>query len=343
MSSESTFDNEPARTVYCMACNRPDVGMAYQSLVQAIHEGKAEYLAFAQEGYPGAQLMPGEVDGLFSLGNMATHDMRPLNMADFCLQGIMFILTFQGVLTLKVNHKKHIVYPGELVLLPPGTHFAIGDPVVSCVRLGWLVLDVKASDVQSPWRWPDWLMLKEEERQELTRELMKRGVSVQKVSEDFIQMYTRLAMLSAKEKIPHRGSRLKQMLSLAMLELLDGFQGKKDRGVKESPPSLHVVQAFLHQLPERLAETWTIETMAEACYIGVSKFSEQVKILTAESPAKHLARLRLEKACELLRDASHSLAEISKQTGFSCVSYFSRAFVRCYHKSPTQFRHDCLT
>lgn len=343
MNSESTFGNEPDRTVYCMARNRPDVGMAYQSLVEAIQEGKAEYLAIAQDGYPGTQLIPGEVDALFSLGNMATHDMRPLNMADFCLQGVMFILTFQGVLILKVNHKKHIVYPGELVFLPPGTHFAIGDPVVSCVRFGWLILDVKASEVQSPWRWPDWLMLEEKERQELTRELMKRGVSVQKVSDDFIQMYTRLAMLSSKEKIPHRGSRLKQMISLAMLELLDCFQNKGERGIRESPHSLHVVQAFLQQLPERLAETWTIGTMAEACDIGISKFSEQVNILTAESPAKHLARLRLEKACELLRDASHSLADISKQTGFSCVSYFSRAFVRFYHKSPTQFRHDCLT
>jgi AraC-like DNA-binding protein len=343
MKKTLTLENHPNGKTYGMKQQRADVGRAYQALVPAIHEGKAEYLAFAQEGYPGAQLMPGEVDGLFSLGNMATHDMRPLNMADFCLQGVMFILTFQGVLILKINHKKHIVYPGELVLLPPGTHFAIGDPVVSCVRLGWLVLDVKASDVQSSWRWPDWLMLEERERQELTRELRKRGVRVQKVSDDFIHTYTRLAMLSAKEKIPHRGSRLKQMLSLAMLELLDCFQNKGERGIRESPHSLHVVQAFLQQLPERLAETWTIGTMAEACDIGVSKFSEQVNILIAESPAKHLARLRLEKACELLRDASHSLADISKQTGFSCVSYFSRAFVRFYHKSPTQFRHDCLT
>ncbi|MEI6645979.1 MAG: AraC family transcriptional regulator [bacterium] len=343
MKKNLTLGSHPNGKTYGMKHQRADVGRAYQSLVGAIQEGKAEYLALAQDGYPGTQLKPGEVDGLFSLGNMATHDMRPLNMADFCLQGVMFILTFQGVLILKVNHEKHIVYPGELVLLPPGTHFAIGDPVVSCVRLGWLVLDVKASDVQSSWCWPDWLMLEDEEKQELSRELMKRGVSVQKVSDDFIQMYTRLAMLSSNEKIPHRGSRLKQMLSLAMLELLDCFQDKEDRGVKESPPSLHVVQAFLHQLPERLAETWTIETMAEACDIGVSKFSEQVNILTAESPAKHLARLRLEKACELLRDASISLSDIAKQTGFSCISYFSRAFVRSYHKSPTQFRHDCLT
>ena len=342
MSKRMTSENRPNGKMYGLKQQRADVGLAYQSLLPAIQEGKAEYLAIAQNGYPGAHLKPGEVDGLFSLGNMATHDMRPLNMADFCLQGVMFILAFQGVLSMMINHKKYVVYPGELALLPPGTHFAIGDPVVSCVRLGWLVLDVKALDVQSPWSWPDWLMLEEDERQELTRELMKRGVSVQKVSDDFIQVYTRLAMLSINEKIPHRGSRLKQMLSLSMLELLDCFQSTGEKGIRASPRSLHSVQEFLHQLPRRLSELWTIETMAEACNIGVSKFSEQVNILTAESPAKHLARLRLEKACTLLRDESISLADISKQTGFSCVGYFSRAFIRFYHKSPTQFRRDHL-
>lgn len=342
MKKRMPIENRPSGKMYGLKQQRADVGLAYQSLVPAIQEGKAEYLAIAQNGYPGAHLKPGEVDGLFSLGNMATHDIRPLNMANFCLQGVMFILAFQGVLSMMVNHKKYIVYPGELVLLPPGTHFAIGDPVVSCVRLGWLVLDVKALNVQEPWSWPDWLMLEEVERQNLAHELVKRGVSVQKVSDDFIQVYTRLTMLSANEKIPHRGSRLKQLLSLSMLELLDWFQCTGDRGIRESPRSLRVVQNFLHQLPERLTESWTIETMAEACEIGVSKFSEQVNILTAESPAKHLSRLRLEKACALLRDASISLSDISKQTGFSCVSYFSRAFVRFYHKRPTQFRNDCL-
>jgi len=255
----------------------------------------------------------------------------------------MFIMTFQGVLSVKANYKQHVVYPGELACLPPGTHFAIGDPVVSCVRLGWLLLDVKASNGHSPWSWPDWLMLEKEERQELTCELVKRGVSVQKVSNDFIQVYTRLAMLSAKEVISHRGSRLKQLLSLALLELLDCLQRIGDKGIQKSPRSLHRVQEFLNQLPERLTESWTIETMAEACDIGVSKFSEQVNILTAESPAKHLSRLRLEKACVMLGDASIPLEVIAKQTGFSCVSYFSRAFVRFYHKNPTQFRLERLT
>jgi AraC family L-rhamnose operon regulatory protein RhaS len=314
--------------------------MAYRSLLPAIQLGKAEYLAIAQKGYPGALLKPGEVDGLLSVGNMATHDKRPLNMESFCLLGVMFVFNFQGVLAVKVNHKKYLVYPGELLIMHPGTHFAIGDPVVSCVRLGWLILDVKASDVQSPWKWPDWLMLEEGEKKELTLEVIKRGVSVQKVSDDFIQVYTQLTMLSAHEEIPHRGSRLKQLLSLTMLELLECFQRIGDRGMRNAPPSLHSVQEFLAHLSEHLAEPWTIETMAEACGIGVSKFSEQVNILTAESPAKHLAGLRLERACMLLRDKSMPLAVIAKQTGFSCVSYFTRAFVRWYHKNPTQFRNE---
>ena len=343
MKSDGTFEDGPDKTVYGMTRNRPDIGRAYRAIVSAIKDDKAEYLAIAQKGYPGARLKPGEVDGLLSVGNMATHDKRPLNMENFCLQGVMWVFNFQGLLSVKVNHQKHLVYPGELLLMPPGTHFAIGDPVMSCVRLGWLLLDVKAPDILSPWIWPDWLMLEEREKKELTRELVKRGVSVQKVSEDFIQAYTRLTMLSAQEEIPHRASRLKQLLSLSMLELLDCFQHIGDRGIRDAPPSLLAVQEFLAHLPDHLSEQWTIESMAEACGIGVSKFSEQVNTLTAQSPAKYLARLRLEIACELLRNAAFPLSLIAKQTGFSCVSYFTRAFVRYYRKSPTRFRQENLS
>jgi AraC family L-rhamnose operon regulatory protein RhaS len=334
------LEKPPNGKMYRGAQQREDVGLAYRALMPAIQERKAEYLAIAQKGYPGALLKPGEVDGLFSVGNMATHDKRPLNMGSFCLQGVMFVLNFQGVLAVKVNHKKYLVYPRELLIMHPGTHFAIGDPVMSCVRLGWLILDVNASDVQSSWSWPDWLMLEEGEKEELTHELIKQGVSVQKVSDDFIQAFKRLAMLSSNEEIPHRGSRLKQLLSFTMLELLECFQSHGDRGMRESPRSLHSAQEFLAHLPDHLAEPWTIQTMAEACGLGVSKFSEQVNILTAESPAKHLAGLRLERACVLLRDKSVPLEVIAKQTGYSCASYFTRAFVRRYHKYPTQFRNE---
>jgi AraC-like DNA-binding protein len=342
MTDQNPNKQLPSGKMYGTTHHRADIGRAYRAIVPGIQDEKAEYLALAQKGYPGERLKPSEADGILSVGNMATHDKRPLNMENFCLQGVMFVLNFQGVLAVKVNHQKHLVYPGELLIMHPGTHFAIGDPVMSCVRLGWLLMDVKASDILSHWIWPDWLMLKEEEKKELTHELIKRGVSVQKVSDAFIQAYTRLTMLSAQEEIPHRGSRLKQLLSLSMLELLECFQRIGDRGIRDAPPSLLSVQEFLRNLPDQLAEQWTIDSMAEACGIGVSKFSEQVNTLTAESPAKYLARLRLEKACELLRNGSLPLSSIAKQTGFSCVSYFTRSFVRYYRKSPTRFRQEKL-
>ncbi len=342
MPDSHASDQHPNGKMYSATHHRADIGRAYRAILPAIKDDTAEYLALAQRGYPGARLKPGEADGLLSVGNMATHDKRTLNMSNFCLQGVMFVLNFQGLLSVKVNHHKHLVYPGELLLMPPGTHFSIGDPVMSCVRFGWLLMDVKAQDLLSPWIWPEWLMLEAGEKAELTLELIKRGGSVQKVSDDFIQAYKRLTMLSAQKEIPHRGSRLKQLLCLSLLELLDCFQRIGDRGIRDAPPSLLSVQEFLAHLPGHLAEQWTIETMADACGLGVSKFSEQVKTLTAESPAKYLARLRLETACALLRNAALPLSVIAKQTGFSCVSYFTRSFVRHYRKSPTRFRQEKL-
>lgn len=52
----------------------------------------------------------------------------------------------------------------------------------------------------------------------------------------------------------------------------------------------------------------------------------------------YIRKLRIEKAVELMKDPSHSLAEIAYLTGFSDQSHFNRIFKKMMGKNPSTFR-----
>jgi transcriptional regulator GlxA family with amidase domain len=57
------------------------------------------------------------------------------------------------------------------------------------------------------------------------------------------------------------------------------------------------------------------------------------------SIGRHLRRLRLERACGLLRLGPQRVSEIAEQCGFSSIYSFSRAFRTTYGVSPLVYRH----
>lgn len=75
-------------------------------------------------------------------------------------------------------------------------------------------------------------------------------------------------------------------------------------------------------------------------YIGVSSsyFSSIFKQGTGQSFIEYLTRVRIDKACELLKCTNLRAAEIGGSVGYSDPHYFSAAFKRTMGQSPTEYR-----
>lgn len=59
------------------------------------------------------------------------------------------------------------------------------------------------------------------------------------------------------------------------------------------------------------------------------------------SISAHLRRLRIEKACGLLRREYLSLADVALQLGFADQSHFTRSFRRVTGTTPSAFARSC--
>jgi len=82
----------------------------------------------------------------------------------------------------------------------------------------------------------------------------------------------------------------------------------------------------------------SVSDMAACAGLSERRFREVFKEITKESPKKYFNRMRIEMACEMLRNTTLSVAEIAERLGFSSQFHFTRAFIKEYGIPPIRFR-----
>ena len=102
-----------------------------------------------------------------------------------------------------------------------------------------------------------------------------------------------------------------------------------------APGMVMQVNQLVHQNSQPLG----IKEIAGALGISQSHLRARFRASCGVSLGKHLRRLRLEKACGLLRLTPNRVSEIAELCGFNSIYHFSRAFHAQYGVSPMAYRH----
>lgn len=98
----------------------------------------------------------------------------------------------------------------------------------------------------------------------------------------------------------------------------------------------------LRYIGEHYTDPLTLETVAHA--LGVSRihlshiFSQQLRI----NFRQYINTLRIDRACFLLRDPSHSISEVAYLCGYGNPRTFHRAFLTFCQMTPTQYRSQFI-
>jgi AraC-like DNA-binding protein len=101
------------------------------------------------------------------------------------------------------------------------------------------------------------------------------------------------------------------------------------------PPGLSAVR---HHIEANLARPLSLEGLARGAGLSVSRFSAAFRRHFGVSPIRHVLRLRLQRAGELLRDRNLTIAEVARRVGFEDPFYFSRQFRKERGCSPREWR-----
>ena len=89
---------------------------------------------------------------------------------------------------------------------------------------------------------------------------------------------------------------------------------------------------------ENFTDKISLTKIAKMVNISPSHLSEKFKEVTGTKFVDYIARIRFEKACEVLQNSHRRVSEIAFATGFQSLSQFNRVFKKLCGKSPTEYR-----
>ena len=105
-----------------------------------------------------------------------------------------------------------------------------------------------------------------------------------------------------------------------------------------------LLSAMNHWLYSHLSNAQvSVDDLAEAMGYRRSVFFKKVKTLTGQTPADYIRTLRMNRAAELLRDETLTVAEVTYQVGISDPHYFAKVFRQQFGVSPKQYQKGQAT
>ena len=147
----------------------------------------------------------------------------------------------------------------------------------------------------------------------------------------------------------------KAKLQIEQQTLLMNEQSSLIRQVKENQMALfdkllpdeemltnETVKQLITHLKSHYADEITLSSASDIVHLCPVYLSRLVKKETGNTFLEILTRVRMEQACNLLRDPNNKIYEIALAVGIKDSKYFSQIFKRYYGMTPVEFRQHLL-
>ncbi len=170
-----------------------------------------------------------------------------------------------------------------------------------------------------------------------------------------IQNFAMFLITKLNDYLQTRNENLFQLLELDLskldillqFETIDDIHSWLRRRTFEISEKLHtkkkgkhwkLVQEIIEYVTGRLHESVTLRDVADHFSFSPNYLGHLFKEETGKNFSDALIALRMEKACELLKDTNLKIYEVADRVGYRYLPYFSRQFKETYGMKPMEYR-----
>lgn len=154
------------------------------------------------------------------------------------------------------------------------------------------------------------------------------------------KMITEKEVTASVEKIKCIAQRQLQPEFGIMMAGIEYFSEKEKIEMKED--GLEDEKSFINRLmlymSEHIDGDLSLCTLSDKLHLNASYLSRRFKELVGKNLRDVILEMRMEKACELLRDTSIPVSEISLMVGYETKANFSKVFKKVMKQTPREYR-----
>lgn len=308
-------------------------------LKQAWKLGGLELASLVRLDYPGRPMPKDMLKEVNSIGYWDAHTKQSWGLDWHRNEGVEISFLETGSLVFSTERQQNIsLMANALTIMRPWQVHKLGNPNINIGRLYWIILDVGVSQPHQKWKWPDWIVLSKKDLGDLTEMLRQNEQEIWYASSKIGDCFREIGRAVNAPDSECFESELTILINNLLLNLLFLFRTGNiplDKSLIESKRSVDI---FLTELPAHIEENWTLQSMAEYCDLGPTRFVHFCKTLTNMTPLNYLNHIRLNNAADRLKNKSHlSIQNIAFDCGFSSSQYFATQFKKKFGISPKKF------
>ena len=309
-------------------------------LKRAWNAGEMELEALTRLSYPGRPMPNYMLQGVNSIGCWDVLIQQNWGLDWHRNEGLELTFLETGTLAFAVEGQQDVfLHANDLTITRPWQMHKVGNPNIGVGRLYWIILDVDVRQPHQTWKWPDWIILSQKDLEELTMILRQNEHPVWHTNQAVSGHFQKIGKAMKENDAGNCESQLTILINELLLSILQMFRKGEILLDKTLIDSMRSAKLFLAELPLHLEKDWTLQSMAEHCSLGTTRFVYYCKQITNMTPMQYLNHLRLKAAVEMLEKyPDMNISHIGYDCGFTTVQYFATVFKRQYGSSPKAFR-----
>ena len=317
-------------------------------LLAATKAGEIRLEALVHGHYPGRRLPKKALPGLKTVGFWDAVEQQKWRLDWHQNEGIELTLLERGHLEFAVEADAFQLQPNDLTITRPWQRHRLGDTTIGPGRLHWIIIDLGVRRPHQTWEWPEWIMLTQDDLEELTLMLRQNEQPVWQNATEVSRCFLRIARV-VEQRCEEEAdvSWLIVLINELLLSLLDLLRSRDvviDASLSETQRTVELFLEDLRYNRPLLSQEWTLARMAEACGLGVTRFTDYCRRISNSTPIQYLNRMRLEAAAQFLIEyPQYHNADIAEKCGFSSPQYFATVFRRHFGCTPQQYRSENVT
>jgi AraC-like DNA-binding protein/quercetin dioxygenase-like cupin family protein len=260
--------------------------------------------------------------GVFVLESHHAPDFR---MAAQCHDFLELFYLLRGSGVFRIDGQPHSARAGDIVIVPPRCVHVIEDNPAQPLALYGICI---AGHV---WRYEP----------ELLAHLPAGRLHISKLLAARVRADLRQLLFEQTQALPGQctfalGLAL-QLLARLARHSLDALSPPPVAG-SASSDCRQAVARYVAELSHRFFEATDLDHVAAELGMSRRRFTHLFRLATGASWSEYLTRLRIDYACQLLRQSSRSILAIAFESGYEDLSSFYRAFKRHKELPPRAWR-----
>lgn len=208
----------------------------------------------------------------------------------------------------------------------------VGTAASGVEALAWLdktALDMVITDIRMP----------DMDGLELLRQIYQRSPQIDVI---IISGYEEFAYAKTALSYQAKGYILKPIDTDELFATVDALLPNNPLQREEPPKTYHetIVERAIAFVSANLGRPLSLKETADQVHLTSHYFGQVFKSVMGDTFVNHLTRMRMEKACELLKNTELKQYEVGFQIGYSDPKYFSKVFFQSYGVTPKEYRQQ---